>query len=528
MAQSDNQGIDVREYLRIVRRHLVLIVVVMLALGAAAYFYSNSKPSIYEASAQLLYEPDLDVSDPTSGTGNSNDFLQAQQLQSATLMISSPVIDSRVASALGNREAWPSYSVWAGARSADIESDASPNVLVVTASSQIASWSAKLANAYAKEFVAWRIQREQQRIDGAITVIQSTLDDFDTDAERATSDYVILTERLRDLEILRETTTGNFSVVVPASTPTTPVSPQPVRSAAMGAAAGLILGLILAFLREKLDTRLRSHREISEIMGLPIVGRVPEIPKEALASGPLVVVGDAEGRAAEAVRLLRSNLEFAALGDEHHVLMVVSAQKGEGKSILTANLAASMALAGKRIVLVDADLRRPHVHRFFNVANRVGVSSIVAGQTSLDDALQTYDVLKTVRTPGGNGKGPQSLAASYDTSAQLTLLTAGPVPPNPGEMVASRRFSDLVAEIAAMPFDYVLIDSPAFLSVGDASALAACVDGIFFLVNMKMTDRPMLEEARDFLDPLPARKLGVITTFDKAGPDERYHYYGKY
>ena len=295
----------------------------------------------------------------------------------------------------------------------------------------------------------------------------------------------------------------------------------------MGAAGGLILGLLLVFLREKLDTRLRSHREISEIMGMPIVGRVPEISKESLAKGPLVVVGDADGRAAESVRLLRSNLEFAALGDEHHVLMVVSAQKGEGKSILTANLAASLALAGKRIVLVDADLRRPHVHRFFNVANRVGVSSIIAGQTGLKEALQTYDVLETAAALGGNGREPKSLAASYDTSAHLTLLTAGPVPPNPGEMVASRRFSELVAEIGALPFDYVLIDSPAFLSVGDASALAACVDGIFFVVNMKMTDRPMLEEARDFLEPLPARKLGVITTFDKAGPDERYHY-GKY
>jgi Mrp family chromosome partitioning ATPase len=512
----------------VVRRHLVLIIVLMLVFAAAAYFYSGSKASVYEASAQLLYEPDLDVTDPTSGTGNSNDFMQAQQMQSAILMISSPAIDERVATNLSDPKKWPSYSIYATRQSADLESDASPNVLVVTASSQIASWSAKLANAYAAEFVAWRIAKEQARIADAIAVIEAKLRAFDTFAERATSDYSILTERRRDLEIISATTTGNFSVVVPATTPSTPVSPKPVRSAALGAAAGLILGLVLSFLREKLDTRIRSHREISEIMGMPIVGRVPEIPQEALAKGPLVVINEADGRAAEALRLLRSNLEFAALGDEHHVLMVVSAQKGEGKSVLTANLAASLALAGKRIMLVDADLRRPHVHRFFNLPNRVGVSSIIAGQASIKDAIQTYDVLTRVRTSGGNGKGPQAASSSYDTSVHLTVLTAGPVPPNPGEMVASQRFGGLISELGALPFDYVLIDSPAFLAVGDASALAACVDGIFFLVNMKMTRRPMLEEARDFLGPLPARKLGVITVFDSAGTDERYHSYGKY
>ncbi len=142
---------------------------------------------------------------------------------------------------------------------------------------------------------------------------------------------------------------------------------------------------------------------------MPVIGRIAKIPVEALAKGQLVVLSEADGRAAESIRVLRSNLQFASLGEDNRVLMVMSAQKGEGKSLLTANLAASLALAGKKVVLVDADLRRPRVHSVFGVRNTHGVSSVIAGFCSLDDALQTYD-LESPRavTVRGNGDEPQA------------------------------------------------------------------------------------------------------------------------
>ena len=316
---------------------------------------------------------------------------------------------------------------------------------------------------------------------------------------------------------------------MPATAPSAPFSPQPKRSGAIGAVLGFGIGLGLAFLRDKLDTSLRSHREVREIMDLPIVGRIPRIPEEALSKGPIVVTSEGEGRAAESMRVLRSNLEFVCLGEEHRRLMVVSPQKGEGKSLIVANLAASLALAGKSVVLVDADLRRPKVNRLFNLLNNVGVSSVIAGRIKLEDALQTYNLLPTVHRQGGNGKMAQVPTGSYDVTPSLKVLTSGPIPPNPGEMVASQRFADILDRLAAMPFDYILVDSPAFLSVGDVAAIAAHVDGLFLVINMKMTGRPMLEDAREFLAPLPASKLGVITVNDQAGSDERYHYYaGRY
>jgi Mrp family chromosome partitioning ATPase len=151
---------------------------------------------------------------------------------------------------------------------------------------------------------------------------------------------------------------------------------------------------------------------------------------------------------------------------------------------------------------------------------------VVAGIATLEDSLQTVTPLSTTQVRlGGNGDRPKPTDDNYGDQARLWLLTSGPIPPNPGEMVASQRFKDIVTELAGMSFDYVLIDSPAFMSVGDATALATTVDGILLLVNMDKTRRPILEEARDFLDLLPAPRLGVIVAADPGAGDERYHYY---
>ena len=329
---------------------------------------------------------------------------------------------------------------------------------------------------------------------------------------------------MNSLEILYSTTTGDFLRAVPAGVSSVPISPKPKRSAAIGLVLGLILGIGFGFLREKLDTRLHDHREVGEILNMPVIGRVPKIPEPALAKGSLVVINDTDARAAEAIRVVRTNLQFASLGEANQVLMVMSAQKGEGKSLLTANLAASLALAGKKVLLVDADLRRPRVHSIFGVRNALGLSSVIAGFCTLDEALQTCELEgPKVVTVRGNGKGPQP--SSQTPLPPLTVLTSGPIPPNPGEMVASRKLVTIIRELADRGFDYVFIDSPAFLAVGDAAALAAVADAIFLLVNLKLTNRPTLEEARDFLDPLPPTKLGVVTIMDDAGKSERYHYY---
>ena len=528
MATEEPAGIDVRRYVAVIMHHALLIGICTLALGVAAYAYSAHKTPMFEASALLLYEPQLDITNPLD-QGYSDQNTQELQLQSAVTVVTSPEIRGQVAQKLGSSNKWPSYDVTAAISTSDAQSsNATGNGVSVTVTSPSPELAARLANAYAQQFVDWRVQTERARIAAAETVIQAKLKDFTTTAEKSSTDFVLLSERLRDLEIYSATATGNFSFAVPATTPSTPYAPQPKRSAVMGAALGFILGIALAFLREKLDTRLRSYREVGDMMDLPVVGRIPVIPQQSLQKGPLVVVGEAEGRAAESLRSLRSNIEFVSLGSEKRILMVVSAQKGEGKSLVIANLAASLALSGKKVCLIDADLRRPQVHKLFAVRNAKGVSSVIAGMAKLEDCLQTVTPLNAEKVRlGGNGDRPKPNGDNYGTEARLWLVPAGPIPPNPGEMVASQRFDDLIGSLAAMPFDYVLVDSPAFTSVGDASSLARCVDGILLLVNMNKTRRPILEEARDFLALLPAPRLGVITVADPSAGGERYHYYAR-
>jgi Mrp family chromosome partitioning ATPase len=510
----------------VARRHVLLIVALTLMLGVVAYVYSASKTPLFEASALLLYEPQLDVSNPLSQS-YSDSNAQALQMQSAVTVITGPEISKRVDKNLGDPRDWPQHSVSAAINTSDVASSSSVgNGVKIAVTSPDPQWAARLANAYAQEFVDWRIETQRTRIAAAQAVISQKLEELQTPAQKASPDFIMLTERLRDLDILAAIATGNFMLVVPASPPHTPYAPQPRRSAAIGAFLGLGLGIVLALLREKLDTSLHNYRDVQEILHLPVIGRIPRIPEQALAKGPIVVVSDPDGRAAESLRVLRSNLEFASLGEENRVLMVLSALQGEGKSLVAANLAASLALAGKKVVLVDADLRRPRIHALFGKRNNAGVSAVIAGQVTLEDALQTVGPLgKAVVRMGGHKGQAQADDDDVGSGARLWLLTSGTIPPNPGEMVASRRFAAIIKELTAMPFDYVLIDSPAFIPVGDAAALAGSADGIILLVNMDTTKKPMLEEARDFLMPLPATSLGVVTVMDRSVKGDRYNYH---
>ena len=523
MEDQSSAGMDVRRYLTVVRRHIVLIVVLAIALGGAAYAYSASKTPIYESTAQLLYVPQLNIQDPLSQSF-TDPTTQELEMQSAVTLITGPQISQRVGTSIGGSSAVPDYSVSAAITTSDANaSTPADNGVAVTVDSTNARWAKTLANAYAGAFVAYSMQRDRASVAAAQAAVSAKLKQFQTPAQKATEDYTLLTQSLNSLEILSSTTTGNFSVAVPAGVSSVPISPKPKRTAAIGVVLGLILGIGFGFLREKLDTRLHDHREVSEIVHLPVIGRVAKIPEQVLAKGSLIVMSDTDARAAESIRVVRTNLQFASLGEAHQVIMVMSANKGEGKSLLTANLAASLALAGKKVLLIDADLRRPRVHSIFGVRNTLGLSSVIAGFCSLDEALQTRDLDAPKVTVRGNGDRPQT--PSSDALPPLTLLTSGPIPPNPGEMVASRRLATIIRDLAAKGFDYVFIDSPAFLAVGDAAALAAVADAIFLLVNLKVTNRPTLEEARDFLEPLPPAKLGVVTVMDDAGKGERYHYY---
>jgi receptor protein-tyrosine kinase len=386
----------------------------------------------------------------------------------------------------------------------------------ITATSTDPKKAAAAANAYAVAVIADRKAYQQRQIRQAEQLVDHQLGR----AVQGSTVWLSLTDRAQELRIMEATVTGDFRVVAPASVPSVPISPRPLRAAVLGAMAGVFVAIALALALEQLNTRIRDYRETSEILKLPVIGRIPVVPKKyASEDHPVMVVDHPESRVSEAFRMLRGNLDFVCLDQGPHVVMVTSCWQGEGKSMSVANLAAALALAGKKCVLVDGDLRRPQQHKYFDIANEKGLSTVLSGLTPIHEALQAVDL--EVASTGSNGGPPAKGGA--DSSGILQVLTSGPEPPNPGEMTASKRFAELMAELKR-DNEYVLIDSPAIMAVGDASALVQGVDGVVVLVDISTTRKPALREVYEMLAPMPCDKLGIICAREKMRPSQPYRY----
>ena len=245
-------------------------------------------------------------------------------------------------------------------------------------------------------------------------VIEGALESFDTTAERQTAEYLTLQQRLQDLQILEATVTGNFRVIVPATVPLDPFSPRMVRNGLVGLVAGLIIGIAIALLLEQFDTRVRTTEEAVGLFGMPLLGYIRKLPTKQIDQQPIFVLGDSRSSAAEAVRKLRSNLEFANIDGDLKSLCITSCLQHEGKSVTVCNLAISLAAAGNRVVLVDGDLRSPRVHRYLRLRNAVGLSTVLTGRSDLHATLRARSVgpsLTIADTAGGaDAASSQSLA----------------------------------------------------------------------------------------------------------------------
>jgi len=298
---------------------------------------------------------------------------------------------------------------------------------------------------------------------------------------------------------------ANDAILQPAKVSHHPVRPDHVRDAIFAVIIGLALGIGAAFLRDYADDSLRGPDDLERQAGAPLLGVIPHVSSRAVAKGRraeqyLVSVADSKAPATESYRTLRTNLLFFSVGGPIRRLLIASPVKGEGKSTTAANLATVMALAGQRVLLVGADLRRPSIHKFFGLSNRVGLSSVLSGQATLMEAIQD---------PGVKG---------------LRVMAGGPIPPNPAELlgsVAMKQFLEQAADAA----DWVILDGPPVLGLADASVLATLSDAVLLVVN-EATNRRVLAHARDQLAKVRSRVVGAV--LNNFGPATSYYYYADY
>ena len=335
--------------------------------------------------------------------------------------------------------------------------------------------------------------------------------------------YETLYSRQQELLVDISLKRGDAELIAEAKTPTAPVSPHPKRQAALGGIIGLVLGVGISVLREQLNDRVRTAQEVEELTRLPLLAQLPYDSETARNRGNLAMVERPASPLSEALRSLRTSIQYLGVDKPVKVILVTSAAPGEGKSLVAANLAIAFAQANYRTVLISADLRRSSIDAMFgDLPPSVGLTGLLApfaanGKNPRNDLSTNGD------DPAGFSSQPNK--ALLRTSIEgLVLLRSGPTPPNPAELLGSGRMAVVLSNYAAHA-DMVIIDSPPLLPVTDAAVLAAKCDGVVLVTALNETRSDALARARVILDTTGGRILGiVINKTPSSGPGGEYYY----
>lgn len=488
MNRTDRPEMSLRDYWRVLMRRKWVMIVGVVCTVAPAVALISMHPKVYEATAQILLQ-----SANTSGTEGAT--AAKPSVQNEIQVLESTAVYERLINDLGLSQGPP------GVFGTPIPSTDS---IYVTVDSGDAATAAFLANAYVDAYIntkqdqsvasllalttqlQTRVDALEVQIGDLDTQLSALADDADTtdlDAQRRqlVDEQASLKQRLDNIEFNAALATEMAVVINPAGQPAEPISPTPRRTALLALAVGLLLAVAAAFLIDYLDDSLKNPDDLEKLQtDAPLLAL---IPFETLPDGRPLAISRPDHFAVEMYRTLRTNVQFLGLERSVQVIQITSSVPGEGKTTTAANLAVVLAQSGNSVVLVDADLRRPRIHRMFNIDRTLGLTSNLVAEP-LDMTLQSID-------------------------SNLSVITSGPVPPNPSELLSSRRMDAIIAELR-LRFDYVILDSPPALAVSDAVALSRHVDGVVLVLQAGRTSVPQVRRALAALDQVNAPVLGLV------------------
>jgi succinoglycan biosynthesis transport protein ExoP len=488
-----SRDLTLRDYWATVRRRKWIVVGGVVAAVAGALGISFAQDPIYETEAQMLVEPRA-----TASVFGQDPTLNAQSLERAIQteiqVLEGQAVRRRVQEDLGLPSLPPEV------RGSAVGSTDVVSVKVRSGDPEVAQ---RLADAYVDAYASVRREQAVASLEAAGAELQAKIDELQAqiDAVGASQRGPLLTQqaafkqRLDQLQIDAALTTGGTSVVKSAEEPTEPVEPQPVRTAALAAVLGLLVGLGAAFLLDYLDDSVRVPEDVEPLTDTPVLAVVPV---QAPPDHRPVALSEPHEFVVEIYRGLRTNVQFLGLDRTLRTIQITSSLPGEGKTTTATNLAVVLAQAGHRTVLVDADLRKPRAHEVFRVPATPGFTEALLGEP-LDLVLAHVD-------------------------DHLHVVAAGTVPPNPSEMMSHRRVAELLAELAAR-YDYVIVDTAPILPIADALALSRSVDGVLLVAQANRVAQRELGEALERLDRVGAPLFGlVLNRASSARGDGTYGY----
>ena len=391
------------------------------------------------------------------------------------------LLEGRVKQVVGDQKLQPSTAF----QNEDIKQQITANLVQLEAerlglASQVSALSRVLDTSIKRTDALPKLKQRQRELEREVEAAQST--------------YTTLVKRLEEIRVEENRNLGNARIVENAAVPAVPVAPDKARNLVLGSLLGLLLGVGTALLLDGLDTSIKSVKEAREVFGYTLLGLIPLVGKPEKVMGrdrnseqsvPKIVVQDtSHSQISEAYRILKANLGFLCSDKELKVVVVTSSTPQEGKSTVAANLAVAMAQSGRRVLLVDADMRQPMQHKIWELLNQAGLSNVLVGQAELRTVIR-------------------------EVMVNLSVLTAGVTPPNPMNLLESQRMAALIENFSDQ-YDFVIIDTPSVSIAADAPILGKMSDGILLVVRPGVVDAASAASAKEFLQQSSQNVLGLV------------------
>lgn len=497
-------NLSLEQVMGVLRRRALLIVLCVILAAGGAYGYSKHQTKQYTATASLVFNNNQLGQQLAGLPATSSNNQQAQQNTNLKLVQIGDMA-AKTAARLGHGLTEEAVSA-----NVSVSAQAESNIVEVSVANTSPALAAAIANTYTAQFVKEQQNSNHQYYSSALALVNKQLAAL-SPRQRVSTAALALENRAQSLGVLAELRSGSVQIAHVAKVPTSPSSPKVSRNTLLGAILGLLLGLGVAFLLERLDRRIREPKDLEAVYGLPLLGVVPE-------SAALARSGRRGGQAqvalppneAEVFHLIRAHLRYFNVDRELRTLMVASAAPGDGKTTVAHHLAAAAARMGSRVLLVETDLRRPTLSRQLDIPAGPGIADVLIGAISMSEATQSIEL----NGPDGDGARRRTLDV---------LVAGAALPPNPGELIESRAMEAVLRQ-AKSAYDLVVIDTPPLTAVSDAFPLLGKVDGVIVVGRVGRNRRDVAERLHETLTGADAPLLGVIANGFKASGRGSYAY----